>query len=186
MASRKWEVVSVNVKWEVGGTARGRCSVFLSNPFFRSVPLRLCLPRYERTGTCTGGTGDNALGPSATKARGQNTEHDRVARRRCYLDDRVHGEQRQRCHRHRCHCHDIPGIWRFGRERLLCARTTRTQTHEKKDWTATNCRCRSGARSSNRLLSSVAIAVAARYSHSLYCATIIEAGIANNARSRAP
>ena len=39
-------------------------------------------------------------------------------------------------------------------------------------------------RSSNRLLSSVA--VAARYSHSLYCATIIEAGIANNARSRAP
>ena len=41
-------------------------------------------------------------------------------------------------------------------------------------------------RSSNRLLSSVAIAVAARYSHSLYCATIIEAGIANNARSRAP
>ena len=135
------------MKWEVGGTARGRCSVFLSNPFFRSVPLRLCLPRYERTGTCTGGTGDNALGPSATKARGQNTEHDRVARRRCYLDDRVHGEQRQRCHRHRCHCHDIPGIWRFGRERLLCARTTRTQTHEKKDWTATNCRCRSGARS---------------------------------------
>ena len=57
---------------------------------------------------------------TATKARGQNTEHDRIApRQRCYLDDRVHDEQRQRapllCHRHRCRCHrrDIPGIWRL-------------------------------------------------------------------------
>ena len=36
-------------------------------------------------------------GQTATKARGQNTGHDRVARcHTCYLDDRVHGEQRQR------------------------------------------------------------------------------------------
>ena len=75
-------------------------------------------------------------GQTATKARGQNTGHDRVARcHTCYLDDRVHGEQRQRARsslcllrRHRwCHCRrDIPGIWRFG----LLRRGA--QTHEKK------------------------------------------------------
>ena len=136
-------------KCEVGGGRHGAGKVqrvFIQSFFsLRSSPS--LSPEVRTNRHMHGGTGDNALGPSATKARGQNTEHDRVARRRCYLDDRVHGEQRQRCHRHRCHCHDIPGIWRFGRERLLCARTTRTQTHEKKDWTATNCRCRSGARS---------------------------------------
>ena len=76
-------------------------------------------------------------GQTATKARGQNTGHDRVARcHTCYLDDRVHAEQRQRARsslcllrRHRwCHCRrDIPGIWRFG----LLRRGA--QTHEKKD-----------------------------------------------------
>ena len=75
-------------------------------------------------------------GQTATKARGQNTGHDRVARcHTCYLDDRVHAEQRQRARsslcllrRHRwCHCRrDIPGIWRFG----LLRRGA--QTHEKK------------------------------------------------------
>ena len=75
-------------------------------------------------------------GQTATKARGQNTGHDRVARcHTCYLDDRVHAEQRQRARsslcllrRHRwCHCRrDIPGIWRFG----LLRRGA--QTHEKR------------------------------------------------------
>ena len=94
-------------------------------------------------------------GQTATKARGQNTGHDRVARcHTCYLDDRVHGEQRQRARssllrRHRwCHCRrDIPGIWRFGL--LRCG----AQTHEKRmDSNKLPLPQRDGARSSNRLL----------------------------------
>ena len=96
---------------------------FFIQSFFASIPDCLCLPRHAQAKAqgnrrqCT---------RTATKARGQNTEHDRVARsrrrqRHRYLGDRVHGKQRQRApprchrHRHRCHRRDIPGIWRFGR-----------------------------------------------------------------------
>ena len=162
-------------EWAEEGKVR---NVFIPS-FFRSKPKarRRTSPCHAMHCRRGGRVTMHSPGQTATKARGQNTGHDRVARcHTCYLDDRVHGEQRQRARssllrRHRwCHCRrDIPGIWRFG----LLPRRTNTR---KKGWTATNCRCRrrtDGARSSNRLLGG-AVAIAARYSHSVHCAIIIE------------
>ena len=121
----------------MSGRRRGRCGAFLSHLFFAPIPRYEGEPAHAMH--CRRGerVTMHSPGRTATKARGQNTGHDRVARcqccHTCYLDDRVHGEQRQRTRssllrRHRwCHCRrDIPGIWRFGL--LRCG----AQTHEKK------------------------------------------------------
>ena len=123
---------------------------------------------------------------TATKARGQNTEHDRIApRQRCYLDDRVHDEQRQRapllCHRHRCRCHrrDIPGIWRLVWTRANQL-TPLSRAHAKTEKKIGQQQIAVAATAALALARSYfeqiikAVAVASRYSHSLYCAIIIE------------
>ena len=141
----------------MSGRRRGRCGTFLSHPFFAPKPRHEGEPALTNAMHCRRGgrVTMHSPGQTATKARGQNTGHDRVARcHTCYLDDRVHGEQRQRARssllrRHRwCHCRrDIPGIWRFG----LLRRGA--QTHEKRmDSNKLPLPQRDGARSSNRLL----------------------------------